>query len=506
MAMALVALPQALLSLIFLVAVLPLAAAADGGRCPLADLARARERVPRQGWKGRDFAEMAQVLTRQLHGSGHRVRPCGEWVVEELQALQRRLFQEAEGSLLAIYESAGDRRRQRFASLSALEAHWAKVDAAASVAPGELGAVRRDGLCHEAVMWWVHHLPTPVQRRLIAEGLEIPSLPGQRHEQPPAQAVVAGATTAAAAVVHSEYAQQVSCQQCHTGKIVDPDWQDASLPAPLPVDKLHPGRERQRQCDFQSQPPCGPCEGLGGPRWGDGVEDMTPMPCEVIHGPEVNATTRGRYPSLATVSLTGDSRFPLEVRPKQKGKYMKINATLALGWQGDMMRMRYDFGGLGTQISIQTLQQANAQEPGATVSMGESECICSDSIAGNMHVNSFEASDPLDPLQLPADAGGAAYLGRVRVTLDGEGDNRTAIADHFMKWAFHFLVDADEASPTFGLPLRLYGPYGVRQVFRGWKLGDPTKAWPDVWQMRKGCQVKSKSCDVFGAVEETVIV
>merc|ERR1711972_1209796 len=140
------------------------------------------------------------------------------------------------------------------------------------------------------------------------------------------------------------------------------------------------------------------------------------------------------------------------------------------------MRMRYDFARFGSQISIQTLEQAMHQSVGATVGISPQNCICDASIAGNMHIHAFEASDPLDPIKLPADKGGAAYLGRVKVTLDGDTNlsKRTAIADHYLKWAFHFLVDADESSPDFGLPLRLYASWGVRQVFEGWQLVAPS--------------------------------
>lgn len=472
------------------------ATAAGQGPAPLADLQRARERVPRAAWKGADFAEMSSKLTGSLRRAGHRVRPCSEWQVDELKSLRRRLLREADADLLAIYDGAGDNRRQRFSSLDTLERHWGEVDAAVSRngSPG-LHQVRRDGLCHEVVMAWAHHLPSSAQKRLTSEGLQVPSLPNQRH---------ASADHGRGLEVRDvlvEYAKQVSCQQCHTGMIADPAWQNASLPLPLPIDQAHPGLERKRSCDYQSVPPCGPCDGLGGPRTGDGVEEMVAMPCEVLSGAETSPTTHGRYPSLATVNITGDTRFPLAVRPEGKGHYVPIAGTLALGWEGDFMRMRYDFTGLGAQVSVQTMEQARKQDVGASLglSAASGKCVCEASIAGNMHVQSFEASDPLDPLRLPADQGGAAYLGRVRVQLDGSvpQSNRTAVADHYMKWAFHFLVDAEESSPSFGLPLRLYGPYGVRQVFEGWRLGDPAQAKPEIWKMPAGCEVKAPACSVF---------
>lgn len=473
-------------------------AAPAAGSASKADLSRAQQRVPRKAWKGDDFAGMSTVLTNHLRRAGHTILPCSNWTASELQALQRRLAGEANPELLSIYDSAEDNRRHRFKEAPALEAHWAAVDAAAAVSE-KLKEVRRDGLCHEAVMWWAHHLPLSAQQRFSSEGITLPSLPEKRHTQVE--------TSDAARLVHGEYEQQVSCQQCHTGKISG-DLMNATLPSPLPQDKEHPGLERKRVCDFQAQPPCGPCDGLGGLRTGDGVEEMTPMECEVMHGPEVPPTTKGRYPDLAVVNITGDTRFPLAVIPSSPGHYRNITAKLYLGWKDHMMRMRYDFDGLGSQISVQSFEQAKNFDSGATIGLSPDKCSCSASVAGNMHVQSFEAEDPWDPLKLPASKGGAAYLGRVKVRLDGKTSkpDGTAIADHFMKWAFHFLVDADEKSPSFGLPLRLYGPYGVLQVFDGWHLGDPSIARPDVWKLPAGCKVESPACSVFGEADEAAIV
>ena len=98
---------------------------------------------------------------------------------------------------------------------------------------------------------------------------------------------------------------------------------------------------------------------------------------------------------------------------------------------------------------------------------------------------------------MPPEQGGLAYLGRVRLDPVDDGRNVTVVADHWMKWAFHFLVDADPQSPSFKLPLRLYGSLGVRQVFHGWSVGDPSVAKPDVWTIPKGCALRAKACHEF---------
>ena len=155
---------------------------------------------------------------------------------------------------------------------------------------------------------------------------------------------------------------------------------------------------------------------------------------------------------------------------------------------------------------MQSREQALANDSGAMFTLVPrlpsplGGCFCIPAIAGNMHADSFVAHEALDPVDLPATEGGLAYLGRVRVLLDDGAHNRTATADHYLKWAFHFLVDADAHSPSYGLPLRLYGAYGVRQVFSDWVVG-PTP--PATWAIPQGCRLHGPACQSFGAAAST---
>lgn len=122
-----------------------------------------------------------------------------------------------------------------------------------------------------------------------------------------------------------------------------------------------------------------------------------------------------------------------------------MNATISLGWSNGTARQRYDFTKLiagidMSQIYLQSDAQRAANAPGAMITLIPSlpawlgGCICMSAIAGNMHIDAF-ADDPLDPLRLPADQGGLAYLGRVRISpLDDGAGTRTVLADHWMKW------------------------------------------------------------------------
>merc|ERR1719487_2136104 len=72
---------------------------------------------------------------------------------------------------------------------------------------------------------------------------------------------------------------------------------------------------------------------------------------------------------------------------------------------------------------------------------------------------------------------GADYKGRVTIGVEydgfkmgdkGHGDmkaKRNMTVDHYIKWFLHVFVDADKTSPTFGQPVRFYGPYSGFAVY-----------------------------------------
>lgn len=218
--------------------------------------------------------------------------------------------------------------------------------------------------------------------------------------------------------------------------------------------------------------------------------------------------------------MNGESRQPLAVQPVpgKPGKYPSTQGKIFLAWDDMTLRHRYDFDKLllgqpATQIYLQTMAQAKAgNSSGVMVTIIGKEghfpsvCVCTAGIAGVMQVDAFVPHEALDPLDLPSEEGGATYLGRVRLApIDGgPEDRRTVIADHYMKWAFHFLVDADTKSASYGLPLRLYGPYGTRMVYSNWSLGDPRIKTPSLFEIPKHCLKLSTSCKDFVSKYEGV--
>jgi len=88
---------------------------------------------------------------------------------------------------------------------------------------------------------------------------------------------------------------------------------------------------------------------------------------------------------------------------------------------------------------------------------------------------------------------GADYLGRIKIGVEydgfklgdkGHGDmkaKRNMTVDHYIKWFLHVYVDADKASPTFGQPVRFYGPYSGFAVYVKFdKTAPPANVWTDI--------------------------
>jgi len=200
-------------------------ATADAG--PLNDLTRAKTRAPRNEYCGSNFEEMGNVLTNHLRRSFERVRPCGEVSIEELRALQGKLFQVAEIELLQIYREVTDNRRERHDSVEAMKAHW---DDLLASTPASTLPTLRDGLCHEVVMRFVHHTTDKVKEQLSEDTtFFLPTLPTTKHAHD-------GAADSLRA--HQEYERATGCQACHSRLV----------PLPVPDTPKDCGAELKAKC------------------------------------------------------------------------------------------------------------------------------------------------------------------------------------------------------------------------------------------------------------------
>lgn len=106
-----------------------------------------------------------------------------------------------------IYNATKDKRKLRNDA-----PRWARVDA---VEDAHLQRVHRDGLCHEAVMMYVHHLTEETQK-LVASATPIPMLSMTPHARP------TGPASPDEHAVYSLYEDHVSCASCHSNAPVPP--------------------------------------------------------------------------------------------------------------------------------------------------------------------------------------------------------------------------------------------------------------------------------------------
>jgi len=171
-----------------------------------ADHSRAINKVPRHDYKGVDFSDMSQVLNTKLNGSYH-VRACEKWDVEELQDLQRLLHKMRNSKFDSIYQQTQDNRRMRSETIEGISEKWTELnELAANDKNPMMRVMRRDGHCHEAVMWFVHHLTEDVKLRLLESQVEIPLLSQTRHICTPGDSPE----------ICEAYQKQITCQDCHS--------------------------------------------------------------------------------------------------------------------------------------------------------------------------------------------------------------------------------------------------------------------------------------------------
>lgn len=487
----------------------------------LRDLQRARAKVPRMEWKGATFDEMSVVLNGHLTKMFPKTKPCHEWTATELQAYQAKLYDYRHPDFDVIYNGTTDNRRMRWGSLDEHQKHWARMNGLAKE-QDHLKDVHRDGHCHEAVMWLVHHVPTADQQTVFAR-MPAPLLSNKRHS-------LKGDPVGSEAEVHKEYAALTSCADCHSGSgIIAQDYSD--IDGVIPEDPEYPGMARQRRCDQNYKPVCGPCEGIGGPYWGDKVSEFQPTNCEVVALPEdvpVDERLPPQFPEQFIVHQLGSDRLARTQNAARFALYSQIRSTLWYDFPLDresegtaadgMAKLRHDTfyddlgykwldHGLVTEIHMQSRAQREANITGPMVSM----------LHGLLGWGKYMGGLTClaDPVGVPVLGGtvdvkgmgphasfirGADYKGRIKIGVEyagyklgdpGNGDmkaKRNMTVDHYVKWFLHLFVDADKTSPTYREPIRFYGPYSGFAVYikleqkappeEVWTMACPDNGWP----------------------------
>merc|ERR1719311_723182 len=174
------------------------------GAVPSTDVIRARTRKPGDAYRAPSLDRANAALNAHLEAKSLRTQACEKLSLPELRATMKAIFLLGDDALKTIY-APEDGRAPRFSSVAELEAHWEKLENA-----GADSDVRvRDGHCHEAVMWYVHHLSEDGQAAFGSNAsLSLPLLPLADHT---------GRADGSAA--HTAYSSSVTCQKCHVGGI-----------------------------------------------------------------------------------------------------------------------------------------------------------------------------------------------------------------------------------------------------------------------------------------------
>jgi hypothetical protein len=171
---------------------------------------RAQKLTPDEEYRGHDFTDMSTTLNGWLENGNADTRPCDDWNVDELRQLQAMLYLVRESSLDDIYASVEDKRRMR-KDFKDIEADWMALSVLLADVEEDHKAhkILRDGHCHEAVMWYVHHLTEEVKDLLAVSGVVLPLLSMDRHPKP------TGQDDSATHIAYNVYEEQVTCSSCH---------------------------------------------------------------------------------------------------------------------------------------------------------------------------------------------------------------------------------------------------------------------------------------------------
>jgi len=180
----------------------------------VSDLRRARTKVPRSTHKGDNFKSMAGKLNSIVSQYGN-TKECAEWTAEELQRFQLIMLLLKSPELNDVYQGGSDRRAMR-GDEHEHGARWEELITLAKKLGGQHEKMHRDGHCHEAVMWFAHHVPENL-RSDIAQTMAVPLLPYERHAAPGFGA------SADEQRIHDEYLAQVTCQDCHQDGDYNPE-------------------------------------------------------------------------------------------------------------------------------------------------------------------------------------------------------------------------------------------------------------------------------------------
>lgn len=411
-----------------------------------------------------------EAMNTHLLGQDVTTFPCEGLDHDQLNDVARQIWSSSDPSFNQIYKNKNDKRAFHFDSLEYKEKLWKQEGATLKPATSEYGMVR-DGKCAEVVMWWVHHLTESTKSKLSqAHSFVLPLMP-QRGP---------------VATDNKEYIYQVQCSDCHTTghgnnktattspgpgsvlgrkRITGLTEGNATCPinpkTGLPTVFYKPMKDvgnRKKRCDWDYDPPCQPCEGIGGLIWGDQEHQIDYTSCELVDYPidiPKGNLTNPLWPKTFTVHedtiLVDQGRFP-GADPCAKHSFKNQTETQWFDTSGPYSHI-HTFGLLDT-ADIWAMPNANMY-----IKIENTFCICvtpRENGAGSV---------PIGPLRYDFNSD-AVLVGRELIGV--EFLDRKVVADHWNKGPHHFWIEV-----TTNKMIRAWQPYNGLNVYSKWNFSKP---------------------------------
>jgi hypothetical protein len=174
------------------------------------DVIRARQKIPSSRFRGSTFkGAMSSLNEKLIEQPGLVTAACERFNITDLLGIQRMLFHARNPALQSIYAEAKDNRELRYSSLPELDGVQREQHAVAGSSQ-HLVTMMRDGLCHELVMMFVHHLSEGARSEIAGQDFTLPLLPERNLH--PAPHTSAEETDHAQ---HNTYKNRATCAICH---------------------------------------------------------------------------------------------------------------------------------------------------------------------------------------------------------------------------------------------------------------------------------------------------
>lgn len=421
--------------------------------------------------------------------------PCEELDHASLNEIARQLFPLRDKRLNSIYGERKDRRALHFDDMSYKEMLW-EIETNMTVADPRtygIGSVdynmKRDGKCAELVQWWVHHLTVAAKKIVESRfGFKLPLMPNDE---------------AKTADQNEEYVYQVTCTSCHT---------NVDIPSPSPAERhtnvgnttacpkdpttglptvwfeaVSDVGNRKKRCDWDYDPPCQMCEGIGGTIWGDQENEIKYTTCSPVMKPAdipKDNVTSPIWPPQFTVQepyviLIGQTdeggQFP-GADPCAPHEYK--NSSEVLYFDSVAKEMRYTTKSKLSSTSIWHLGIGNM-----FIKIDNTYCICV-----GVTENGNRTKKNIGPLHYDFAKDGE-LIGREKIYV--ENLDVTVVADHWNKGPHHFWIDV-----ATNQMIRAWQPFNGLEVYKDWNYTAPD---PNMLIVDKSCYTgalhKNISCN-----------